>query len=444
MKMFWLIAARGSRAERTKVRLAWETCKEAFEYSRPGITKVRITFSDLRKIVHGVEEGLSAQFESLLPSSFPISVVNDLPWHSLHDNGSNAESFLDAEDTWNHWLRDAVTSIKQAYLDEAETRHRLVVNGKPSLDAFNDLLHADRKFQETLVGSIVGDTGVSPRAVNVCSMAYRSDGKEERNVHLMLDSVVLSGGRQKSEFRRDGEREFILRAMSPHSGKVMVQYLALCRRAFVEIMKENHWYTDSISIYETRLLAKPASHKGGNGTWDVSEIANAWHSCSESILGAKLSIVDMRQITTGIFREHVPELLREQSSSKKTAVDGQGEHGPDVSKRYYGLNAHLHGHSAPDTHDYIQASRIYQAMMQTVPLDVHWPSSVLSSQVFNSSKNERLAIDVARHLIKSYYGFGGMQLEEVSIQLRRLCTNFPFLFANEVRLVQIVIKEPHN
>jgi hypothetical protein len=209
-------------------------------------------------------------------------------------------------------------------------------------------------------------------------------------------------------------------------------------------MKENHWYTDSISIYETRLLAKPASHKGGNGTWDVSEIANAWHSCSESILGAKLSIVDMRQITTGIFREHVPELLREQSSSKKTAVDGQGEHGPDVSKRYYGLNAHLHGHSAPDTHDYIQASRIYQAMMQTVPLDVHWPSSVLSSQVFNSSKNERLAIDVARHLIKSYYGFGGMQLEEVSIQLRRLCTNFPFLFANEVRLVQIVIKEPHN
>lgn len=397
------------------------------------MTQVRITFPALRTLVHRNEERLSELFESLLPSSFPISAVNNLPWHTLRDNGSNAESFLDTEETWNDWMRDAVTAIKRAYLDEAETRHGLIRDGKPSLAAFDDLLNADRKFQETLVGTIVGDTGVSPRAVNVCNLAYRSNGKEERNVHLTLDSVVLSGGQQKSEYRRDGEREFALRAMSPRSGKIAVRYLALCRRAIVEIMKENNWYTDSISAYETRVFAKPTFRKGAIGNWDVSEITASWHSCSESILGARLSIVDMRQITTGIFREHFPDLLQAQSSSKKTAIDGQGDHGPDVNKNNYGLNAQLfNGHSAPDTHDFVQASRIYQAMMQTVALDIHWPSSVLSSPLFNSTKDEPLALDVAHHLIKTHYGLGRMQPEALPNKLQMLYDSFPFLFVTEV------------
>jgi hypothetical protein len=343
-KLFWVIAARGSRNERTKVRLAWEPSKDAFEYSRPAFIPAHISFSSLREMVHGTEKRLSEHFSALLPSSFPISVVNELPWHTMSDNGTKAESFLDAEGTWNDWMRDAVTSIKRAYLDENETRHRLVVNGKPSLAAFNELLSVDRKFQESLVGTIVGDTGVSPRAINVCHLAYRSNGKEERNVHLILNSVVLDGGPQKSEARRDGEREFALRAMSPHSGEIIIRYLALCRQAIVEIMKDNNWYTNSISAYETRLFAKPTSRFGANGTWDVSEISAAWHSCSVPVLGVKLSIVDMRQITTGIFRELFPDFLKVQSSSQKTAVDVQGDHGPKVNKNYYGLNAQLfHG-----------------------------------------------------------------------------------------------------
>jgi hypothetical protein len=52
----------------------------------------------------------------------------------------------------------------------------------------------------------------------------------------------------------------------------------------------------------------------------MTEVTKAWHSCSAFIIRAKLTIMDMHQITTGIFREHFPELLKDQSSTQKTMV----------------------------------------------------------------------------------------------------------------------------
>lgn len=432
-KKIWCIAAEGLRKERSEVKLAWTPSKDEFEYSRPGITQAHITFSALRQMIHGNEEQLLEQFVALLPSSFPISAVDSLPWDTLKDDTSKAESFLDAEGTWNDWMKDAVDSMKRAYLDDSETRHRISAGGKPSLTAFkNNLLELDRKFQDTLVGAIVGDTGVSPRAINLCNLAYRSDGKVERNLHMPLDSIVLTGGRQKGESRRDGERHFVLRAMSPQSGKILVRYLALVRRAIVEIMKENNWYTNSISAYETRIFAKPSYRKGASGIWEVSEITAAWHACSVPFLGTRLSIVDMRQITTGIFREHFPDFLRE-SPAESTALDVQGDHGPSTNKNHYGRSNRLsHANSAPDTHDCIQASRIYQAMMHVFSLDNNWPASVLSSSIFNPMQHESLALDVAQYLIREHYGFGQVQADAVRTLLDGLYNEFPFLFTSEV------------
>ena len=50
----------------------------------------------------------------------------------------------------------------------------------------------------------MGVTGISPCAITACLLCYRSDGKEEQNVQVMQDAVVLAGGKENAEVRRGG------------------------------------------------------------------------------------------------------------------------------------------------------------------------------------------------------------------------------------------------
>jgi hypothetical protein len=164
-KYIWLHVSRGVKAECSLVRLAWAANLREFEYSRPGVDKIYISIQALQDLVHHAENTLLNAFDSLLPSTFDSNAVAQLPWDTLRDDGSKPESFIDAEGTWNQWLGPAVTQLKLAYLDSAETRHRLTSNskdGQPSFKAFNKLLELDVEFQEALVGELVIATGISP------------------------------------------------------------------------------------------------------------------------------------------------------------------------------------------------------------------------------------------------------------------------------------------
>ena len=392
-----------------------------------------ITFDGIEKMIQDNEDAVSREFEALLPSTFNLASVNRLPWNSLRDDCSQDESFIDAKDTWDRWLGKAVDDLKQAYLDRFETRHRIIVNGIPSLAAFNKVLDIDQFLQASFVGVIEGSTGIAPRATTMRDYRYRCDNDEKRNLFLMLAAVILEGGRQKGESRNFGEREQIIRALPLRSGVVLVRYVALVRQALVHIMKEFGWHTDSIRAYETRILAKPVSRKDANGAWLVTEVTKAWHSKSVPYLGQEISIVDTRQFGTGIFRHHYIELLKMQSS--KNAVDGQGDHMKKgkCTVDYYGRSDALcNGHSAPDTYDYILISRVYQASMRAFPVDKSWPESVLRSPLLRFGTNRTFAQDVARHHIISAYGFNTLTPAVVRARVRTLSKEFPFLFEKEV------------
>jgi hypothetical protein len=421
----WLAAAAGARSERSKVQSTWETNNAAFLYCRPGIIQVHISLDALRQMVHDNERKLLQLFDDLLPSGFDISAIDQLPWNTLHDDGSPDESFIDAPDTWNTWLADAIVAIKNAYLDERETRHHFIVKGKPCLKSMNRLLILDLEFQGVVVGTLVGNTGVAPRAVGMRDYRYRSDGKEKRNLYLRLSSVVLAGGRQKGESRRNGEREFVMRAFAPLSGECLVRYLALVRQAIIEILRENNWHTEAIPAYTTRILAKPPRNTGC-GAWEVSQITDAWHTNSAPYIRRKVSIVDARQITTAIYKRLFPEFLKAQSlPTAKTTVDGQGDHGGEPGSNHYGLsNDIFFGHSELETDEYIMTSRVYHTLMHMFCLDPNWPKAILGAQVFDVMQHEQLATQVARRQIVEQFGFSRMQPADVRIKVHQLCLEF--------------------
>lgn len=147
----------------------------------------------------------------------------------MKDDATSDASFLDNGDHWNDWLKDAVTSLVNAFLDPAETTHRLLVDGCPTISAMRQLLQKDLLFQQYLLLEIITNTGISPRAAAIREFRYRTDGTEKRNLYLVSGNVVLCGGRQKAESRRGGLRDFIVRAFCPNVGRLLLLYLAIIR-----------------------------------------------------------------------------------------------------------------------------------------------------------------------------------------------------------------------
>jgi len=435
-KFIWLHGARGVKAEQSAVKLSWTSDLRAFEYTCPGMKKICITLLALQNMLRDIENGLIEDFYKLLPSMFDSVTLSRLPWDTLHDDASMPESFIDAKDTWDLWLGQAVTALKLAYLNKSEMRHRLTADsndGSPSFAAFNKLLDLDRNFQESLIGELISLTGISPRVMTLRNYQFHANGHGLRNLFITLNSIVLEGGRQKGESWRDGEWEFVIWALTPRAGSCLVRYLALIHLALVELMEENCWHTNVVDTYKTHLFAQPSRKKAGSGIWEPRQITAAWHQRSSRHLGGKVSIVDVRQYTTGIYGKHFPILLDDGPAQSGTqtsnAVDHQGDHTKPVRVNHYGRSDALcNGNSEPDTRDFIRASCVWQSAMRAFPVDKSWPESVVSSLLLNSSQHEALALQVAcTHVVREFQ-FGLLSPDDVRTKVQDICQELPFLF----------------
>ena len=152
IKFFWLKAANAALNERSLVKLIRSADGQSFEYSRPGLPPVKIELAILRKLVHSNLGELRRRFSRLLPSTFPVSQVDRLPWGDLWDDVSSSQSFIDAPIIWEAWLKEAIGDLKYAYLNPLETDHSLVGNSsQPLRHALDKLIHLDQQFQESLI-----------------------------------------------------------------------------------------------------------------------------------------------------------------------------------------------------------------------------------------------------------------------------------------------------
>ena len=129
------------------------------------------------------------------------------------------------------------------------------------------------------------------------------------NLFMVLDSVVLEGGKQKGESCRNGQHELVICALTSRGGICLVLYLSLVSLALVEIMVENQWNSNVVETYKTHLLARPARGMAAKGLWQPYQITAAWHAMSVPYLNIKMSIIDTRQYGYGIYEKLFPTLL---------------------------------------------------------------------------------------------------------------------------------------
>jgi hypothetical protein len=429
IKRIWAIAEAAAKLERTKTRLDWASNRREFDFVRLRHPKFLIRLSSFMEMIHNSLATLLRNFEALLPSTITWSDISRLPWHTLHDDGKG--SFLDAEDTWDAWLRDAVECMKRAYLDESETRFKFMVQGKPSLIAFNNFLDRfDIPFQESLISVLADSTGVSPRLSQMRDYRYRSDKQESCNLELAMGCVILQGVCQKGEGRFHTEREFVVRALAPDSADALVKYLALPRQALLQIMKENNWHATSIPAFTSRILAKRTSRKGANGAWDTSDISKAWEKGSTPYIGRAIHIVDKRHIDIGIYKKLFPEFIKPIIPRAKTVLDGLADHrAPQTTDNHYGLPSATQD---PDTVEYIRGCRVSQAMFGVAEIDEHWSESTRTSVLFSRQGNEGYASTIARQLIARAAGLGHLPSKDVVNKVKAMCLQFPYLFENKV------------
>ncbi len=131
----------------------------------------------------------------------------------------------------------------------------------------------------------------------------------------MDGQLALNGGRQKGESRRDGYRELVVRTLCPRTQFYLLPYLALIRAALTSILHNNKWYLDLADTYETDLIAYKAK---GSTRGCVLRVTAPWQTVSEQYFGARLSIVDKRQIDDGVHNRLFPNLLQARDCSTWT------------------------------------------------------------------------------------------------------------------------------
>ena len=142
----------------------------------------------------------------------------------------------------------------------------------------------DQTFQEALIIDIITNTGISPWGTALSCYIYRSTATETRHLCLIDNQLSLYGGRQKGQSRREEYRELVVRSLCQQSRQCVVPYLTLFRAVPVSILRNNKWHVNTISMYETHLLAGPHFKMGGLGGVEVSTITASQHVVSEQNL----------------------------------------------------------------------------------------------------------------------------------------------------------------
>ncbi|KAF7966129.1 hypothetical protein HWV62_39966 [Athelia sp. TMB] len=421
----WLFALSDSNEERSKVQLMWNERCSGFQYLRPGVLQVDIEINQIRQMVHSMEGKMEETITKLFPPTMPFSRAMNLPWKELQPSATVTSSFLDAKEPWEQWRQSAVNELTRAYQQ---------LYGS-SLADFKNLLILDKEFQTLLVGIIIGNTGVPPRGSTLREFAYRTSSNYKLNLFLKGTALTLVGGRQKMDTRAPGIRDSVLRAFSPQVARLLTVYLGLNRQAIVEVMRSNAWHMESLDAYNTMLFAtyhipKKNQRKAHNGCWSMIGIVSAWHECSEPHLGAKLSLVDMRQLVTGVYGKLFPGVLYA-PDVHNTAAILQGDHSATTTWNHYGRNhQQANGMSEPDAQSYIQVSSIWHAFSQTAPVNPSWPQDVLQSICFNPEVKQGYALKLASHLVMPIFMSAGSPAEVKSI-LQDLLNSLPFILTQK-------------
>ncbi|KAM5541940.1 hypothetical protein V8D89_004250 [Ganoderma adspersum] len=268
--------------------------------------------------------------------------------------------------------------------------------------AFTHFLDTHDKLMEKLACSIIGTSGVPPRAGSIAGYAYApapettpvsplpSDLTSARtsNIGLIQESIVCGWSKSKAGSRRSSHN-IDLHALSPTMEKILLVFLAFPRQALIQAARDHCNISSSGPLLSGDVIDSMGSKVfcGKRGVWNTKRITDTWSVFSKKHFHAKLRVDDVRHIMTSFYQHHFPTLSRphKEGSLGDSAVDLQGDHTGVVSRQYY---SHTSGMAREfifvDPEAFVKLSKLHHAALGVGSIDPMWTDDELKTPLIHS------------------------------------------------------------
>lgn len=431
LKKAWLLASADALQEASAVEVTWDKSGQYFHFKYRQKTKV-ICISDLKAAAVNSNEKLSEMLQELLPSEVQFSefCLDDIKGYSttmgseksIVDDPVNQlvfKTLIDA--TWDA-ISEPITQKTPGCISLKSAGNRW------DIKQIENYLKNAQKFQDAMLVAFYSSIGVPPRPWQTTNLAYRPYDQPNANIDILRGQVIIQNPRAKQK----GKKEYIaMWGLPPALGRALIFYLGIIREVEIRLLEILHTPTELHRIYIFTRLRHP-KQKILNFRYSTPQLNKVLRS---SELGH--DPFEMRHITTAIFRQHLPDLLKPKVAGtpvvRTSVVSSQSQHEDSTGNTHYAPDEvkRLTGYSITEAEEQLCVSHALQEMYGLIPP---------SGEVGTSEDRRLYALHISRHqilreacgynLVSKDSGDGWMKRSQRATEL---LTEKPFLFGSKVR-----------
>ncbi|KDR71945.1 hypothetical protein GALMADRAFT_213439 [Galerina marginata CBS 339.88] len=407
IKMIWLVVWPLALKAVGSTRVVSDEAGLIFKYSNSHVSDHDIELASLKDLVESLITKASSKLYALLPSGLAFKKL-DISLSSLHDDMKSDKSIFEQKE--NKQLFDGLVQKFMEKLMDPEEERYLLGKSKPKTKqqkALQSWFDAEQELLETILGGMVLGTGIPARAFQMKGFRYASSSSAERmrNLFICKQNVVIGFPKSKLYSRTIQEA---LWALPPGLSQTLILYLGVIRPVSIELMKqEMHQKPRS---WSTSHIFAPAH----SPIWSWEKMVAVIKSQTRSGLKIRLSIREIRQLITGIFRKHLPSLIEPVDMSKTSMANKQADHVQVTSNQYGQAGGYMTGLCLPDTEvdNFLNVSHAWQALLG-IRSPGQWIQALLHKLPTKELQdgNRRIAMDQVRIFLVDTYGLGGPDWE---------------------------------
>jgi len=408
IKLIWLVVWPLALKLVGSTRVISDDAGLVFKYSNYNITDHNIGLAALKHLIESLITTAGDNLRALVPSGLAFEKL-DISLSSLHDNMKCDKSIFEQEEN-KGLFEGLVRKFMAALMDSEEERYQL--KKTRSKNRQKDVpvqrwFDTEQELLETILGGIVLGTGIPARAFQIRGFRYASSSTAEQmcNIFICKQNVVIGFPKSKLYSRTIQEA---LWALPPGLSQTLILYLGVIRPVSILLMKQV-------------LLQKPRSWSASHvfasphsPVWSSEKIIAVIKSQTHSCLQIKLSIREIRQLNTAIFRKHLPSLIELVDLARTSTANKQADHSQQTSNQYGQAGGYMTGLCLADTEvdNFLSVSHTWQAL-----LGIRSPGQSIQALLHKlpvkelQDGNRRIAMDQVRILLVDRYGLGGPDWE---------------------------------
>lgn len=429
MKSVWLLVWPLAVNAISKTQTLWDSEGHVLTFSDVRCPPHKVYLNDFRTFARSLVAEAQERLEELLPSDIrAVDLFDAVNFSSLMDSCASQRSLFNQNQAT---FQPLAKKIFQSLTSKNEVKHKLS-NRRTGSGNYPQLKAWFKKEQELLQSILLAfsfTSGITPRGFQLADLRFESSRGQKRNVFLMKGYLVIGwlGSKGFGRGTRAG-----LWSLPPVLGQVVVIYLGILRPAALMIAESAELNPSPDAMH--MLFAKTMPLRTRIGSWDSKYISRVFKARTTEPIGLDIGPQRLRQITTAVFRKHLPGLIEpkikslDQASLQTSYANLQADHSQHVSSLHYGIGfGPLSGLdlSDADVDHFIEISQALQAMFGLIPGSRRMLDRLYRVPQFCQSSRMDFAYDRARILLCKVYKLGG-EPKSSQVTARFLLSSQPF------------------